>query len=259
MTRFVAVDWSGKAVGAQETIWIAEVADGRLGLLENGRDRDAVIAWLIARAEDDPQLVVGLDFAFSFPAWYCRERGWRSGSEVWSAIRDDGEALLGAGADPFWGRPGVANRLAPERRWRRTEREDAPRAKSVFQIGGSGAVGTGSIRGMGHLLTLAEHGFAVWPFQGAGPPLALEIYPRLLYPRRRVVKSRWSARRALVFECFAGQPADMLERAAGSEDAFDAAVSALIMARHADALAALGPDPAYALEGRVWAPPPGEP
>ena len=37
------------------------------------------------------------------------------------------------------------------------------RPKSTFQIGGAGAVGTGSLRGMPHLLTLREAGCAVWP------------------------------------------------------------------------------------------------
>ena len=47
-----------------------------------------------------------------------------------------------------------------------------------------------------------------------------------------------------------------VERAAGSEDAFDAAVSALVMAQHAERLSALRPteDPAFALEGRIWTP-----
>lgn len=48
----------------------------------------------------------------------------------------------------------------------------------------------------------------------------------------------------------------MLERAAGSEDAFDAAVSTLVMAGAADQLAALSPspDPTTAVEGKIWRP-----
>src|SRR6202012_1913196 len=37
-------------------------------------------------------------------------------------------------------------------------------AKSPFQIGGSGSVGTGSLRAMPALLRLREAGFRVWPF-----------------------------------------------------------------------------------------------
>ena len=50
----------------------------------------------------------------------------------------------------------------------------------MFQIGGAGAVGTGSIRGMPHLLTLADSGFTIWPFVSGGLPTVVEIYPRAL-------------------------------------------------------------------------------
>src|SRR5947207_2673911 len=71
-----------------------------------------------------------------------------------------------------------------EEHLRRTDR-DVPgiggiRPKSVFQIGGAGAVGTGSIRGMSLLKRLSDAGFAVWPFDSAQFPLVVEIYPRLL-------------------------------------------------------------------------------
>jgi hypothetical protein len=48
----------------------------------------------------------------------------------------------------------------------------------------------------------------------------------------------------------------MLERAAGSEDAFDAAVSAIIMSRHRDELSALPrvTDATVRLEGWIWEP-----
>ncbi len=257
--RIIAVDWSGRDARAEEFIWIAGVRDGRLDFLENGRDRGQAIAWLMAQAAEDPDLVVGLDFAFSFPAWYCKRRGWSSAIDAWSAIADgEGERLLAECPPPFWGRPGRGRPPGAHEQWRRTERVDAPSAKSVFQIGGSGAVGTGSIRGMGQLLRLHEAGFAVWPFTGSGLPIALEIYPRLMYGRS-VRKSRWRERHALLLRRFADQPAELRERAAGSQDAFDAAVSALVMSQHAAQLSALARDPAFALEGRVWAPRATEP
>ena len=62
--------------------------------------------------------------------------------------------------------------------------------KSPFQIGGSGSVGTGSLRAMEWLLRLWEGGFAVWPFEDARvelevrarcpSPLLVEMYTRLL-------------------------------------------------------------------------------
>jgi hypothetical protein len=243
--RVVAIDWSGRAAGAERYIWLAEVCDGRLVDLRNGLRREAVVAWLV---EDRPD-VVGLDFAFSFPAWWCAARGWTHVEDVWAAARDEGEAWLAACDAPFWGRPGK-RRPADGEPLRRTERDDARGAKAVFQIGGAGSVGTGSIRGMPYLLTLAEAGFAIWPFS-AGRPLVVEIYPRALTGPLR--KSR-RAERAAALERFRGeQPADLLARAAGSEDAFDAAVSALAMARHAGELASLAPG--GDIEGAIWRPP----
>jgi len=252
--RIVAVDWSGKLKGAAESLWQAEVRDGKLTELSNGLERDELIVKLIELANEGPRLVVGLDFAFSFPAWWCEEEGWSDGRDVWAAIGDRGEGLLDACEDPFWGRSGKRNPHPKARLYRRTESDEkAARPKSVFQIGGAGAVGTGSVRGMPHLLTLAKHGFGIWPFS-EGWPRVVEIYPRLL--SGPVKKGRWSARHAHLFERFPDQPRDLLERAAGSEDAFDATVSALVMGEHEAELQALGrpAGPGYRIEGKIWRP-----
>jgi hypothetical protein len=58
--RCVAVDWSGRVTGAKRFIWIAEAVDGRLTVLEDGRDRDETIDWVTARAAADPQVDRGL-------------------------------------------------------------------------------------------------------------------------------------------------------------------------------------------------------
>ncbi len=172
----VAIDWSGRATGAERFLWTAHVRDGRLLALEDGRDRTAAIDAVIALAGRCDELLVGLDFSFSFPAWWCATRGWSTAPEVWAAMRDEGEALLAACAPPLWGRPGRrAQKLGPP--LRRTEAQH-PGAKSTFQIGGAGAVGTGAIRGMPHLLRLREAGFAVWPFDPSGPRTVVEVYPR---------------------------------------------------------------------------------
>ena len=65
--RAVAIDWSGKDQRAAEFIWLAEARDGRLVDLYNGLGRGDVIDRVVALAQDEPRLVVGLDFAFSFP------------------------------------------------------------------------------------------------------------------------------------------------------------------------------------------------
>lgn len=252
--RVVAVDWSGKLKRAEEFIWLAEVRDGRLADLRCGLSREALVEWLIAMAAEDPRMVVGLDFAFGFPAWWCAERGWSSGTEAWIAMQAQGEDLLEACEEPFWGRPGKPNRHPKARLFRRTDLEEGEgAAKSVFQIGGAGAVGTGSIRGMPHLLSLADHGFGIWPFSQRWPRVT-EIYPRVL--SGPVTKSRWTARHTFLFRRFPEQPREMLERAAGSEDAFDAAVSALVMGENEAALNALTVPPRgeSLLEGKIWRP-----
>jgi hypothetical protein len=252
--QVIAVDWSGRAKGAAESLWRAEVRDGRLTELRNGLDRGELVTKLLKLGQAEPRVTIGLDFAFSFPAWWCEEKGWSSGEAVWSAIGQEGEDLLEGCEDPFWGRPGKRNPHPEARLYRKTERdEDAVRPKSVFQIGGAGAVGTGSIRGMPHLLTLAENGFGIWPFSG-GWPRVVEIYPRAL--TGPVNKGRWSARHDYLLKRFASQPRDLLERAAGSEDAFDAAVSALVMSEHEAELQALGPaaDSTERVEGKIWRP-----
>ncbi len=156
--RVVAVDWSGRASGEAEYIWAASVVDGRLqDDLRNGRTREQVSDWLTGLADRGPT-VVGLDFGFSFPRWWCEQSNWKTPEAVWRAAAAHAEPWLESPGAPFWGRPGVARNLETERRLRRTEQEVAGPAKSVFQIGGAGAVGTGSIRGMPMLLALAGGG-----------------------------------------------------------------------------------------------------
>jgi len=52
--RAIAVDWSGRNGGATEFIWLAEVDNGQLVSLENGRNREQLIAHLIAATSSHP-------------------------------------------------------------------------------------------------------------------------------------------------------------------------------------------------------------
>jgi hypothetical protein len=107
VTRVIAVDWSGKAKGAAESIWRAVVVDGYLIELENGLDRERITQWIIDYARRYPRNVVGLDFACSFPEWFCKREDWNSGRDVWAAMRTSGDDLLARCEPPFWGRPGT--------------------------------------------------------------------------------------------------------------------------------------------------------
>ena len=119
--RLFAVDWSGARVAAQRRIWLAEVRGGALVRLEDGRSREQLGDFLLAEAERDPRLVVGLDFAFSLPSWFLAERGVRGAPELWGCIEREGERLLAECRPPFWGRPGL-RRPALAEHLRATER-----------------------------------------------------------------------------------------------------------------------------------------
>ncbi len=262
----MAVDWSGAVRGAERRIWVAEAWAGELVALTGGLSREAAVAHVVAAG----QVVAGFDFAFSLPAWFVRSLGCRDADGVWARIARDGEAWLAACQPPFWGRPGRRRpvRGPDEPELRRTEepggshldsasgRERAApaRPKSVFQIGGAGAVGTGSLRGMPFLPRLRAAGFALWPWDDARAPMALEIYPRAL--TGPVVKSSALAREAYLADDPRVPPA-LLKAAIGSEDAFDAAVSALEMAARLPELLTLRAtsDPVVRLEGAIWPPP----
>src|SRR5215203_1504085 len=177
----IAVDWSGVRSGAERRIWLAEVRAGQLIRLENGRSAADLARELIDTASRVPLLVVGLDFAFSFPGWFLDEHLAGSAYELWRLAGQEGESWLAACDPPFWGRPGRHRPAdALERGYRQAELMLDRRPKSVFQIGGAGSVGTGSLRGMVTLLKLHEAGFRIWPFDSPVHPIAFEIYPRLL-------------------------------------------------------------------------------
>lgn len=257
---FVAVDWSGALAGAKRKIWLAEAGERGLLRLECGRTREELVAHLAERARAEPSLVVGLDFAFSFPAWFLEERGLADARSFWELVAREGESWLAGSPHPFWGKPGRKRPQleAPRCLWRACERARLPVAgivpKSVFQTGGAGAVGTGSLRGMPHLATLQDAGFAVWPFDRARLPLVVEIYPRWLTGD---VKKSNACDRTLYLQSRHPHLAPPLRaRAEASEDAFDAAVSALAMRGAARELGRLpeAADPRERLEGRIWAP-----
>jgi hypothetical protein len=257
--RVLAIDWSGDSRQAKRRIWLAEaVGPGRLARLEGGRDREALAEHLLEQA--DQPAVIGLDFGFSFPAWFLATLGVDTAPALWAHVVEHGEAWLAACAAPFWGRPGRA-RPAPSvtTSFRRAELA-VPRIggigpKSMFQIGGAGAVGTGSLRGMPLLHRLHQAGASIWPLAATRQwPQVVEIYPRLLTGPVR--KSDPAARADLLARNYPDLDAEHRRLATQSEDAFDAAVSALVMHTCQLDLAALPAetDPQLRLEGRIWHP-----
>lgn len=250
----VAVDWSGARTGLRRKLWLAEARGGRLERVEAlWNTREALIEHLCGLGERP--LVVGLDFSFSLPEWFLRAQGARSAAELWAIVARDGERWLAESPPPFFGRPGrKRSEHDPLRLFRKTERELEWQPKSTFQIGGAGAVGTGSLRGMPQLLTLRAKGFAILPFDAASGRDVLEIYPRLCTGSVR--KSDANARRRCASERLGARNQRWLATLAGSEDALDAALSALALASHFEPGQLSNASP---LEGGIWAPPARDP
>jgi len=290
--RVVAVDWSGDRSDAGQrrkiwaAVWTASVTgkvDGGRVMLEGGRTRAEVGEWLIALARETPRMVVGLDFCFSFPAWFVRgEMGCADGPAFWELVeREHGERWLAAGCEDrrFWGKHPKPEEFCGDglhRMLRATdidcklaaripEAERAERVrgigpKSVFQIGGAGSVGTASLRGMPVLRRLRDAGFAVWPFDRAGLPMVVEMYTRLnTGPVRKsnaAARAEYLRRKRREDAGYAALPRGVMERARGSEDAFDALVSCMAMTARRGEFAGLAMplDPEYTVEGWTWAP-----
>jgi hypothetical protein len=264
--RIIAIDWSGDhtVAGQRKKIYLADSSGPRITLTA-GRTRQEVAHYLISAARESPQLVVGLDFAFSFPAWFVRQQNCNTAEQFWALLASGvGEQWL-VGPNLFcWGRKGrrcPANHRGPGwKGFRRTDREISVggiQPKSPFQIGGAGAVGTGSLRGIPVLHQLLTAGFHIWPFTPPGFPLALEIYPRLFTGKGNKSSEVFRARHLAQPE-FASLKEEVLAPARQSEDAFDALCTVLVMRDHAGEFAAMKQeqDADLRLEGRIWQPSP---
>ncbi len=265
-------------------------------MLEAGRTREELVEWLIAMSRETPRMVVSLDCCFSFPAWFLAEHACETVFEFWRKVAEgQGERWLARECEEvardvrFWGAPhkrpeelcgenfhrglrltDMDNKVTPKMVGEDPERAAKVRGitpKSPFQIGGSGSVGTGSLRAMPFLLRMWEAGFRVWPYESAQlkdarpRPLLVEMYTRLM--TGAVAKSNESARRRYLAAkkrksdaLYAGLGRGVLMKAQGSEDAFDALVSCLEMVRWKGEFAGLKAteDEVLRLEGITWRP-----
>ena len=296
LERIVAVDWSGRvdAAGQRRHIWAGVWTAGRV-TLEAGRTREELATWLIELARETPRMVVGIDCCFSFPAWFLEEHGCATVFDFWRHVAaGHGERWLAreceevARDERFWGKPhkrpeqfcgegltrsmrstDMDNKITPKMLAGDPERAAKIKGitpKSPFQIGGSGSVGTGSLRAMPFLLKLREAGFRVWPFENSAinskkpAPLLVEMYTRLL--TGAVAKSNPAARKAYLAAkrkadaAYVGLSRGVMAKALGSEDAFDALVCAMEMVRWREEFAGLRAtkDSMLGLEGITWRP-----
>jgi hypothetical protein len=177
---------------------------------------------------------------------------------VWAEAERLGERWLSHCPFPFWGKPGKKKPALGEALHRETELDAAWESRaqptSVFQIGGAGAVGVGSIRGMPILKRLREAGFSIWPFDAPALPLVIEIWPRLFMGS--VLKSKRDARNRYLTQRLPSVDGEARDAAEASDDAFDALVAAMAMAEHRAALGRLArtTNPRTVIEGEIWRP-----
>ena len=251
----IAIDWSG-AKQPRGKLWLAQADQGQVHELRSLSSREDAVDRLVEILLSDPTAVGGLDFSFSFPGWFLRDLGLTTALGFWTQVERDGERWLRDCDPPFWGRPGKKKPLL-ESHFRRAEEQVAAvggiRPKSCFQIGGAGAVGTGSIRGIPLLTRIRDAGVSIWPFDPPTLPLVVEIYPRML--TGAVIKSSEADRAAYVEQHWPDLSATVRVAVVGSEDAFDTAVSALVMDQHIVELRCLrGSDEIGQLEGEIWTP-----
>ena len=303
--RFVGIDWSGRidVAGQRRHIWAGvwtRLDAGKISLkLEAGRTRDEVGDWLLELGRETPRMVIGIDCCFSYPAWFLEELGCADMFSFWRLVAaGHGERWLARVADGevrdvrFWGKPhkrpqqfcgaglrsmyrhtDYDNKVAQALEGGDPERAAKMKGitpKSPFQIGGSGSVGTGSLRAIPMLEQLHKAGFRVWPMEGASfdteepRPLLIEMYTRLMTgavaKSNAAARKRYLAQRRTEDPMFEPVSRAVLKKAEGSEDAFDALVSTLEMVRHADAFPRLQAttDPQLLLEGNTWRPGIGE-
>lgn len=251
-SRAIAIDWSG-ALKPKGKIWAAVAVGRQLEVLLPQNSREDAVAWLIEQLERQPNTIAGLDFAFSMPAWFVREHDCKKVDHFWGVVEQKGEHWLECCRHPFWGKKGT-RRPGHCELFRKTEkavRDPAEKANptSTFQLVGASQVGRGSIRGMPFLKRLRCAGIAVWPFDKRKPgwPTVVEIYPRLFMGD---LKKSSQVQRSRFLEC---RHPDMEPKhrncAENSDDAFDAAVSALALATERPTSQLL---PNAKLEGQIW-------
>lgn len=266
--RYMAVDWSGNMRPApqRQAIRLAVVEAGRLVRLEGGRTRDELIDLLVGEIKSEGPAFIGFDFAFSFPQWWLHRHQLNIARDFWHLATKVGEGWLNGHKWPFWGRPGPYEDR-PDDLWedRRLRQTDLGRAngypKSVFQVYGGGAVGTGTIRGLPALVRLRDAGAAIWPFDEPQPggTTVIEIYPRLFYgPAVETGKTPQAkeTRRAYLGQYYSGVEQQWRDKMIESGDAFDAGVSALVMSANGSNLRDLrqATDPRTLSEGEIWSP-----
>ena len=112
------------------------------------------------------------------------------------------------------------------------------------------------------LLRLREAGFRIWPYDAPSvkKPLVVEIYTRLMTgavnKSSEVARTAYLAKKRRENALYAGLSRGVMAKARGSEDAFDALVTAMVMVEHRGEFARLRKteDEVFRMEGQTWVP-----
>ena len=267
--RCVAVDWSGRAneSGQLANIWVAEAVRNDLIRLRSGLTRDEVTEWLVELVRAGEPVIIGLDFAFSFPQWYLEHRQLGGGTRALGPSRTRGRgvaerqylSLLGP-AGQVQENPGMTCGDDPNSgKQTKTDRVFDQCPFSRFMEGEQSAQGPSAA--CRHSPRLRDAGAAIWPFNDANPGRAtvVEIYPRLFYGMRLTnngsVQGR-NHRANFLEERYPHLGQHWKDAMTGNDNAFDAGVSALAMSQHAGELCRLqgAAEPPYSVEGDIWPP-----
>ncbi len=274
--RFVGVDWSGAKRRGLPGLQVAVAEAGRsapqlVPCPVPGRKhwtRSTFVDWLVSTLSENDRVLVGFDFAFSFPR---SDRGGffpglpdspDAAEDLWRCVDDVCEAA----GDFYAGAFAEGGRYAPyfqgggryEPRLRATDERchdiGLGRPESVFKLVGPKQVGKASLAGMRVLRHLHHRvpGFCIWPFddplsRSPSGVVAVEVYPgafvRML---KAATKGKVRDMRTLdrVLKFYGSAPlrdrAAVEGRAAG--DKADALIAAVAL-RHLSG------------DGTVWSPP----
>ncbi len=233
-SRIVTVDWSGaaSASGQRRDIWLAELdaTRGEVVRVRPGFTREEVTDELL-RLASGGRTLIGLDFAFSYPASWARdESGFTSAPELWERYWSDGIPEDWTDRPPW--RP-------DDRRLRRTDEEldlpeGYPRPRSAMDLRQiHGNVGRQTLRGIPTLLRLrGRANVSVWPFDPAEGSVVVEIYPGAYRPSddsgRRLDRDATVDRLASWMDL----PRWLTALMRGEPNAFDAALAGLVLLHH---------------------------
>ena len=209
--RFVGVDWSGARgpglPGLQVAVATAGRCPPRLVPPPDGRKnwtRGVFADWLVETLSGNDRVLVGLDFAFSFPRrdmdeffpGVCDPDAPSTACDLWQRVDDLCEAtgkdfFAGAFVEKGWYAPYF---LLPGKRGARYEhrlrmtdehcdQKGLGRTETVFKLVGPTQVGKGSLAGMRvlhHLRRQVSH-LCIWPFdrlpRSRSATVAVEVYP----------------------------------------------------------------------------------